>query len=98
MLRVSLLYDAVCNITVSLHRKILLIYVDNQMWPILLMFSTHTVYFSVVAIGRCSCAIAQSPVSETNQQRHQVWPGKVAETTAVQDGAGRTVTRQLFVQ
>ena len=37
-------------------------------------------------LGSCPCAIAQSPVSATDQQRHQVGIGQVAQATSVQDG------------
>jgi len=45
----------------------------------------------VAALGSSSCAIAQSPVSAADQQRHQISAGQMAQTTAVQDGARRTV-------
>lgn len=51
----------------------------------------------ITALGSSACAIAQSPVSEADQQRHQINAGQMAQTTAVQDGARRTVARWLLV-
>ena len=53
----------------------------------LVSFFSLTLHFLVPALGRSACAIAQSPVSATDQQRHQVSTGQVAQATAVQDGA-----------
>ena len=50
-------------------------------------FFFQTLNFLVSALGSSACAIAQSPVSATDQQRHQVSTGQVAQATAVQDGA-----------
>ena len=50
-------------------------------------FVSQTLHFLVPALGSSACAIAQSPVSATDQQRHQVSTGQVAQAAAVQDGA-----------
>ena len=50
-------------------------------------FVSQTLHFLVLALGSSACAIAQSPVSATDQQRHQVSTGQVAQAAAVQDGA-----------
>ena len=42
-------------------------------------FVSQTLHFLVLALGSSVCAIAQSPVSATDQQRHQVSTGQVAQ-------------------
>ena len=61
------------------------------------LLSSQILHFLVPALGSCTCAIAQSPVSATDQQRHQVSTGQVAQAAAVQDGASWTTTWRLFV-
>ena len=61
------------------------------------LLSFKILHFLVPALGSCTCAIAQSPVSATDQQRHQVSTGQVAQATSVQDGASWTTTWRLFV-
>ena len=61
------------------------------------LLSSQILHFLVPGLGSCTCAIAQSPVSATDQQRHQVSTGQVAQATAVQDGASWTTTWRLFV-
>ena len=59
--------------------------------------SSQILHFLVPGLGSCTCAIAQSPVSATDQQRHQVSTGQMAQATAVQDGASWTTTWRFFV-
>ena len=61
------------------------------------LLSSQILHFLVPALGSCTCAIAQSPVSATDQQRHQVSTSQMAQATSVQDGASWTTTWRHFV-
>ena len=56
-----------------------------------------TLHRLVPGLGSCACATTQSPISATDQQRHQVSTGQVAQATSIQDGASWTTTWWLFV-
>ena len=75
---------------------------DKSLSPV--MYSCEDFFFLlkffilvVPALTSCTCAPAQSPVSAADQQRHQISLSQVAQTTAVQDGAHRTIAGRLLV-
>ena len=59
--------------------------------------SSQILYFLVPALTSCACTPAQSPVSAADQQRHQISLSQVAQATAIQDGAHRTIPGRLLV-